>query len=101
MRTTKAFGQGSGNIWLDNLGCSGTESYLGNYSHNGWGVHNCAHFEDASVRWAGTYLINLNITTVFCLKFTGFIYTVQRVNSVTTQAHEVVRILILTVYSMQ
>ena len=49
-----AFGQGTGNIWLDNLGCSGTESCLGNCSHNGWGVHNCAHFEDAGVRCTGT-----------------------------------------------
>ena len=55
------FGQGSGNIWLDNLGCSGSEDCLGNCSHNGWGVHNCAHFEDAGVRCAGTYYYYYNI----------------------------------------
>ena len=52
------FGQGSGNIWLDNLRCGGTEDCLGNCTHNGWGVHNCAHFEDAGVRCTGTYVYN-------------------------------------------
>lgn len=47
------FGQGSGNIWLDNLGCDGTEDCLGNCTHNGWGVHNCGHIEDAGVRCTG------------------------------------------------
>ena len=42
------YGQGSGQIWLDNLLCVGTEVTIGNCTHNGWGSHNCAHFEDAS-----------------------------------------------------
>ena len=48
-----AFGQGSGTIWLDNLQCSGSENCLGNCTNNGWGVHNCIHFEDAGVRCSG------------------------------------------------
>ena len=48
-----AFGQGSGTIWLDNLRCSGSENCLGNCTNNGWGVHNCVHFEDAGVRCSG------------------------------------------------
>ena len=52
------FGQGSGNIWLDNLRCGGTEDCLGNCTHNGWGVHNCAHFEDAGVRCTGMCIIH-------------------------------------------
>ena len=43
------FGQGTGNIVLDNLGCVGTETRLIDCPHNGVGVHNCAHSEDAGV----------------------------------------------------
>ncbi|GAB0191955.1 deleted in malignant brain tumors 1 protein-like [Grus japonensis] len=43
------FGQGSGDIYLDNVHCTGSESSLFQCSHGGWGVHNCAHSEDASV----------------------------------------------------
>ena len=43
------FGSGSGQVWLDNVGCSGSESTIVNCRHNGWGSHNCEHSEDASV----------------------------------------------------
>ncbi|XP_075865760.1 putative DMBT1-like protein [Microcebus murinus] len=43
------FGPGSGDIFLDNMQCSGVEHYLGQCAHSGWSEHNCGHHEDAGV----------------------------------------------------
>ncbi|KAM6186269.1 scavenger receptor cysteine-rich domain-containing protein DMBT1-like [Rhynchocyon petersi] len=45
--TEAHFGPGSGDIFLDNLQCSGMEQYLGQCAHSGWSEHNCGHHEDA------------------------------------------------------
>ena len=50
------FGVGSGAIWLDNVQCTGEEERVWQCSHEGWGVHNCNHSEDAGVRCAGEYV---------------------------------------------
>ena len=43
------FGNGSGQVWLDDVGCSGSESTIENCPHAGWGVKDCSLNEEASV----------------------------------------------------
>ncbi|XP_033101998.1 deleted in malignant brain tumors 1 protein-like [Anneissia japonica] len=45
----RKFGQGTGQIHLDNLACTGAENRLDECRHPNWGDHNCGHHEDAGV----------------------------------------------------
>ncbi|CAL8258546.1 unnamed protein product [Lota lota] len=48
-RSMAYFGEGRGPIHLDNVKCSGAESYLGACPAEGQGDHDCRHSEDAGV----------------------------------------------------
>ena len=55
--TASHFGQGTGEIWLDDVACTGSESQLLDCSHDVIGVHNCDHSEDASVKCSSKLII--------------------------------------------
>ena len=35
------FGAGEGPIWMDDVGCTGSEESIFNCTHRGFGEHNC------------------------------------------------------------
>ena len=49
MSAGNRYGSGTGQIWLDDLTCTGSETSLADCGHNGWGSHNCGHHEDVSI----------------------------------------------------
>uniref|UniRef100_A0A672QZ94 SRCR domain-containing protein n=1 Tax=Sinocyclocheilus grahami TaxID=75366 RepID=A0A672QZ94_SINGR len=53
--SSSKFGQGSGPILLDNVDCKGGEMDLSQCRNQGWGVHNCYHYEDVAVTCKGTW----------------------------------------------
>ena len=47
--STTAFGAGEGPIWMDDVGCTGSEQSIFNCTHRGFGEHNCNHREDIGI----------------------------------------------------
>ena len=41
--------EGTGQIWLDDVNCSGNELSLAACEHRRWGVNNCGHHEDVVI----------------------------------------------------
>ena len=59
------YGLWTGPIWLDDLGCSGSEVTLLQCSHRGLGSHDCGHYEDVSVRCIGNKIGSLFKLKIF------------------------------------
>lgn len=52
------FGEGTGDILMDDVKCTGDESFLVQCSHSDLGTHDCLHKEDAGVICTGTPLLH-------------------------------------------
>ncbi|XP_030839515.1 deleted in malignant brain tumors 1 protein [Strongylocentrotus purpuratus] len=44
-----SFGEATGDIILDNVGCDGSETHIAHCTHDGYEIHNCGHSEDVGV----------------------------------------------------
>ncbi|XP_041032964.1 deleted in malignant brain tumors 1 protein-like [Carcharodon carcharias] len=58
-QTGAYYGEGTGDIWLYNMRCKGTESALDQCSVNPWGLKNCTHSQDAGVTCSGPIPVRL------------------------------------------
>ena len=65
------FGGGLGTIWLDEVGCDGTETVLSDCDHSGWATHDCSHVEDAGVRCSGEECERVMVRVLGCESIWG------------------------------
>ncbi|XP_055493502.1 deleted in malignant brain tumors 1 protein-like [Leucoraja erinacea] len=57
--TAVSYGEATGNIWLDEVTCNGTEPALDQCPASPWGVNNCTHGEYAEVYCSGPVPVRL------------------------------------------
>ena len=71
-----AFGQGTGQIWLDDVQCMGNERSISHCNHLGLGAHNCRHYQDAGVvcRPAGNLAIHTHNKQLKANRFSIFAF---------------------------
>ena len=71
-----AFGQGTGQIWLDDVQCVGNERSISHCNHLRWGAHNCRHYQDAGVvcRPAGNLAIHAHNKQLKANRFSFFVF---------------------------
>ena len=63
---TEWFGEGSGQIILDDVECTGNEISLSQCRHNDFYCHNCTHFKDIGVQcFAGIQCLKLVYICVY------------------------------------
>ncbi|KAL2085665.1 hypothetical protein ACEWY4_018985 [Coilia grayii] len=60
------FGEGSGKTWLDDVGCTGTESSITECRHSGFGDEDCSASEDAGVVCSAQSNIRLANSSAYC-----------------------------------
>lgn len=56
------YGEGSGNIVLDDVSCRGPETSIGCCVHDGYMVHDCHHTEDVGVVCCMCFFYNFFVT---------------------------------------
>ena len=68
----------SGQIWLDNVNCSGNEPNLTSCSHSRWGGHNCGHSQDVRIECSSAgEIIELFLSTYIQMCHTNSLFVME------------------------